>query len=55
MKGRPNMEELITQWAISAGMILAGIAAAVTGGLLVTYLTFLVLDAITLAIFEGKA
>ncbi len=48
-KGRPNMESLILQWAISAGMILAGIVAA----LLVGYLIFLAAAAITVAIIDG--
>ncbi len=52
MKGRPNMEDtalFILQWAISAGMILAGIVAA----LLVGYLIFLAAAAITVAIIDG--
>ena len=48
-KGRPNMEDLILQWAISAGMILAGIVAA----LLIGYLIFLAAAAITVAIIDG--
>ena len=48
MKGRPNMEDTIIQWAISAGMILAGIVA----GLLICYLIFLAAAAITLGIFD---
>ena len=32
MKGRPNMEDLITQWAISAGMIFLGIIAGLLVG-----------------------
>ena len=49
MKGRPNMEYTIIQWAISAGMILAGIVAA----LLIGYLIFLAAAAITVAIIDG--
>ena len=49
MEGRPNMEDTIIQWALSAGMILAGILAA----LLVGYLIFLAAAAITVAIIDG--
>ena len=43
------MEDLILQWAISAGMILAGIIAA----MLIGYLIFLAAAAITVGIIDG--